>query len=173
MKKTLTLIAGIIAINLCNGQNWVYKIKNNKSKQKDYSGYVLSNETSYFNFPYDGGSKLKLLIINSDVVGKQINFVITKGQISCNEYSNNLLITKFDGESPVRHSYDIGCPSNGGIYDRIGIGLNVNEFIEKIKIHKKLIVQVSIWGEGIYEYSFNIKNFKAEKFLEPVDYNYY
>lgn len=141
--------------------NWIYESKDDEMRgiTSKYA-MILSDNQAYFDFPYDGGSNLKITIRKRSNEPAEIMFVISKGQYSCDTISDNCFTTiKFDDgsvenielSSTTDHSSDVLFIAYNEDSDR---------FIKSLLKSKKLIVELPFYQEGKKQFKFTTSGLK-------------
>jgi len=124
-----------------------------RGKTEHYAELVSENEAR-FDFPYNGGSTLRMTIRKSPQHGTDVIFRISKGQYVCGIYDCKGAIS-FDGKSegltlatPSDHSSDV-------LFAKYGEAI-----IRKLKSSDKTIVELPFYQEGNRQFTFDTKNLK-------------
>lgn len=115
---------------------------------------VEATEELEFKFPYDGGSIATLTIRNKDN-NNDIYLHVSKGQFN-RGYDGGDLRIKFDDNPP--HNYSFSSASDGSS-DLIFINATKG-IISKLKVSKKVIIEVEFFNEGIRQIEFDVQGFK-------------
>lgn len=131
---------------------WVYQEETDEmtdSKTK-YASIVSDNEVD-FDFPYQGGSKLTLVIRQSKKYGTDAYIKIDPGQFINNEYSgDNKVNVRFDENSPVK--YTMADPTD--ISQDVLFFRDAKGFIKKCKEAKTIRIEPQFFQEGRRVFTF-------------------
>ena len=159
------LITLFATFKACEGSNEGYSANN----QEGYSVYgwqidtiidpmtskktvqhkSVSKEQYEFQFPYNGGSKLILLI--KEGLKKQVIFQITKGQI----LTNTKIMVRFNDAQPISYSVNEAVDYSSDIV----FVSYANDFLSRIKKADSIKVQVNVFEEGSPVYTFYTSNY--------------
>lgn len=148
-RDSLGIKEEVIPVN----ENWEYssavdEMDNSKTKFAE----ACSENQLDFKFPYAGGS-YGYLGIRKNKNGTDFYLKISKGQFIGSYSGEKTLRVKFDNEKAYEISY--GSPTDGSS-DFIFINAS-NSFLNKLKTHKKIKVEVDF-----YQYSGSVLNFDIE-----------
>ena len=137
---------------------WRYKTSEDKMRgAKTKVAELRSTNRAQLDFPYRGGSTLELTVRKrSSEDDTDVIFWLERGQIPC--HSDCSITTKFDNDE-VKEWAGTGPQSHRG--DTIFVD-NANEFLERLKIAKRLTVEVLIFNHGRFQYTFNVSGLKWE-----------
>lgn len=141
-------------VSVDGGKTWDYDTsvdEMNDSKSRFAS--LTSDNSEYFDFPYNGGSYLKLTVRYTKKWGTDVYVSISKGQFNCNEY---------DGTDYVRVRFDNGKaikfrttePSDGSS-DMLFLS-NSKKFITLAKKAKRILVEAPFYQEGNRVFTFTV-----------------
>lgn len=150
MKKVMITIV-IFIFSSATAYGWEYATHLDKMRgTKDKLAYVNSINKVSFDFPYNGGSKLRM-IINGPVV----NFVISKGQFDCPEKCN--LNIKID-DKKIEQFQAVEVSRDQIMFAMFPIPelMHSRDFVLNLKSAKKLIVEVDFYEEGYKQFTFNV-----------------
>lgn len=130
-------------------KEWVYQ---NSVDEMDGSiikgAYIVSSNTVDFDFPYSGGSNLRIIIAGDCGVGVSIS----KGQFNSNEINGtNYIRVKFDNSVPIKFST---LSSLNGSFDLLYLK-NSKKFIKLAKKAKTIKVEVPFFRDGWRVFTFN------------------
>jgi len=107
-----------------------------------------------FEFPYDGGSDMKI-IIRKEGSRKDLILRVSKGQF-LSEYSRRPVEVRFDGGQVIKYNYQ--TPNNGDA-DYIFI-TNASAFISKLKSAKAVKIDAPFFKAGQSVFEFNVEVLK-------------
>lgn len=127
-----------------------------KDEMTDVMSYwstLISDNTEYFDFPYEGGSKLKITVRYMKKYGTDVIISISQGQMLCNEYNGtNYVTVRFD-DTPAKKYYTIE-PADGSSES---LFLNSSrDFINRAKTAKTIKIEVPFYQEGNRVFTFTI-----------------
>lgn len=119
---------------------------------KQYS--VSSNNQTFLDFPYKGGTNAKLVVRNHPRYGNDVLIMIDKGQLLCNTIRCNVSIKIDDGKVIT---YKGSEPSD---YDKTIIFMpNYKSIVQSLKKSKKTLVEIDFYKNGSFAFEFNTINF--------------
>lgn len=135
--------------------SWQYdESKDEMSDKTTYNATILSRDIAMLDFPYEGGTTMKLFIRNKG--GQQDAFIrCENGQIT-DDYDNRTLTIRFDDEPAVR--YEVLESADGDSEFRFIYA--ANKFIKKLKTAKKVKIQVQFYNNGTHIYNFDTEGLK-------------
>ena len=129
-----------------------------------------SDNDAEFDFPYNGGSKMVIILRSKKVELKQGQKVedlkpteailaISKGQFSCNSFNDCHVSVKFDNEKIQKYSMSEAA---NGKSDLIFFDQS-SSFIKNIQAHKKLIIEADFFQAGAKQFKFDLEGFANPK----------
>lgn len=111
-----------------------------------------------FEFPYNGGSNLTLMVRNK-AGEKDVIITISKGQFLCGLMDGCEIGFKFDN-NPVQSITMVGTDSHDSDVLFIKYPKTANQIIQNIKKSKKVIIEPKFYQEGSKQFTFNLEGFK-------------
>jgi hypothetical protein len=132
---------------------WVYS--ENKDEMRGtvtHMAGLQSTNMVAFDFPYDGGSSLVLMVRNNPNVGKDVMLMITKGQFHC-PYEGCEVVIRFDDEKPKSYKashYEGGTPN----------AINISPYkalVQSLKKHKRMIIEAPFFQAGRRQFTFTLE----------------
>ena len=131
---------------------------------------TTSDNTADFDFPYNGGSTLAIVLRSQNtelkkgqtadsLTPREAMIIISKGQFNCSSYDGCSIAVKFDSDK-IKHY------SMSGAADNSTDVLFVNDsasFIKNISTHKKLIIEADFFQAGARQFKFDLEGYKAPK----------
>lgn len=140
--------------------NWNTSVSNDEMRgTKSKTTYNISKNSVNFGFPYNGGSKLYLYVMNK-AGKKEIMIEISKGQFVCGVIDNCEVNFKFD-DGAVKSISMIGSDSHDSDILFVNYSKTTNSLIEKMKTSKKLIIEPNFYQEGTKQFTFELKGFTS------------
>lgn len=132
----------------------------NETSEKDemtdvmsYWSTLISDNTVYFDFPYEGGSELKITVRYMKKYGTDVIISISQGQMLCNEYNGtNYVTVRFD-DTPAKKYYT-NEPADGSP-DNLFLN-NPKDFINRAKTAKTIKIEVPFYQEGNHVFTFTV-----------------
>ncbi len=129
-----------------------------------------SDNTVNFDFPYNGGSSMTLVLRSKktelkdgqkadDLKPAEAMLMISKGQFSCASIDGCSISVKFDSEKIQK--YEVNTAANGRS-DVLFIG-NAPSFIKNIQTHKKLMLEANFYQAGPRQFKFNLEGYSTPK----------
>lgn len=126
-----------------------------KTEQKFLA--IESINSANFKFPYDGGSKLTLVLTDTNSDEPRVILVIDKGQYDCSMRAC-YGAAKF-GDSPVQDlEFQEGVSKEILVFTG-----NSKAFVANIRKFKKVIIELPFYQEGNQQFTFNTEGFSAEE----------
>lgn len=135
------------------------------TSKKIISANTFSINTINLDFPYRGQQHGKLTLRNHPRYGKDIIFRIEKGQIICDSFDECNVLVRFDDKEPQLYKA-IGSDDNDFTILFIK---NYQKFVENMLKSKKLLINVSIFGNAYNTFEFNTAGFDREKYKIKQD----
>lgn len=135
---------------------WRYKNLEDKMRRSiTQIAEINSTNKANLDFPYKGGSTLELNLRKMDSKEEDdVFFSIDRGQIPC--FNICRIFSKFDNDEVIEWG---GIGAESGRSDLIFIGKS-QEFIERLKSAKKLIIEIQIYNHGRFQFNFNVSGLK-------------
>lgn len=138
-------------------KTWEYKEYADKMRGSvDRFASIESKNTVYFDFPYNGGSLLSLIIRDTAKDGEDIILQISKGQFLCS-YSGCSAVFKFDDGAMDKVPL---VQADGGSADVLFLSGDKEEIIKKIKKSKILLIEVEFYQSGARQFEFDVHGLK-------------
>lgn len=136
-----------------NTTSWDYSEHEDAISGKKYdTASTKSINTVQLNFPYQGGTYGEILIRSHPRWGKDVIFIIDKGQFVCSAGSGCNVAIKIDDKPPFQVSASL--PED---YSSTTLFLgNSASLIKKIKSGKKMVVAANLYKEGQPAFEFDI-----------------
>lgn len=135
--------------------NWDYSSSKDEMRGTEafYASTTSLNKVD-FDFPYDGGSSLDLMIRKND--GKlDLLLEISKGQFLCG-YPTCEAVFKFD-DGQVKQITLVLPDNHSTEYLFVRYDKTAAQLLEDIKKSKKLVIEVPFYQEGRHQFNFNIE----------------
>lgn len=137
--------------------NWYYsKDYDEMNERTIYFATCTSLNSHEFEFPYNGGSELYLIIRNMGE-GNEVLLRISKGSIY-GSLNNEIIRFKFDDGKP--ESYSFNSASDGS--SELAFLNQPNKLLNKILKSKKVKIDIPIFQEGRPVFDFNVEGLKWE-----------
>lgn len=115
--------------------------------------YIISDNEEYFDFPYDGGSRLRLDVRYMKKYGTDVMLTISKGQFGGNEFSGSNFVTiKFDDGQLKKYYFNT---SDNGSTDCIFLQKK-SELISELKKAKKIMIEAPFFDTGNRVFKFYV-----------------
>jgi hypothetical protein len=132
-----------------NSSSWVYSEQKDEMRQQ--TQYFATNDSTNkadFDFPYNGGSTLEIVIRKTS--GLAAMFTIDKGQFIC--YSNDCSANvKFDDQKIEKFSLSSSNTDSSTVL----FVDNKKRFLNELKKSKKVIIELQFYGTGPRQFSFD------------------
>lgn len=137
-----------------------------KDEMTDAMSYwhsLTSDDYAEFNFPYQGGSYLKITCRYMEKYGTDVLLRISKGQMYGTHFNGtNYIRVRFDDEKPQKWYYN---ESSDGSSDVVFLN-NPQMFIKKCQSAKKILIEQEFYNNGVHQFHFHVdepllKNIKS------------
>lgn len=142
-------------------ENWRYQSDMDELRDKKaYYAHTNSINTVQHKDLGEIYSQLSLRKSSKPGAGDAVIFLLSQGSFECNEYDECSVPMRFDN-SPIQ-TYRLLVTANdpGAIF----IPIDYLQFVHKLKISKKLVIEVNISGKGATQFKFNVSNLKWDHF---------
>lgn len=140
-------------------ENWnYYDTEDEMTGEKRYFGECKSTNTIDFEFPYNGGSTMTIVVRNMNKKNELI-VMIDNGQFMSNIGDDEYLRIKFDDEQPMNVSY-AGPADHSTEYI---FPNNAAKLISKLKTAKKVMLEAPFYNSGRQIGQFNVEGFTWDK----------
>lgn len=140
-------------VNIENGWNYhsdVDEMDGSTSK----GAIIISSNIVEFESPYDGGSKLAIIIHGSENVSV-VGIGIINGKFNFNEDDGiNYVRVRFDNDTPILFLTEPSDDSSDLLFLKLS---NTKEFIELAKKAKTIKIEAPFFGEDWRAFTFNAK----------------
>lgn len=133
--------------------NWEYN--ESEDEMRGATSYFASNEsinTVELQFPYQGGTRLNILLRDNAKHGKDIMFIVNKGQIFCG-YQDCHVNIKFDDGEVQRYET---TEAEAGSSEVLFLTNNIGGFVKKLKNSKTVTVEVNFYNHGAEQFKFDV-----------------
>jgi len=136
---------------------WSYRTTNDSMRgTKTRFAELNSTNRAQLSFPYGGGSKLQLIIRKKSDADTDVVFLLDRGQVPC--HTDCRMAAKFDDDEVAE--WELSGPASGRSASLFVD--EANDFLERLKTAKKLVVEVQIYDHGSFQFTFNPKGLKWE-----------
>lgn len=116
--------------------------------------HVDSTNRVLLNFPYQGGTRTRLLLRKRADEELAVMIRIDRGQLPC--YDDCIITSKFDDDTVVDWT---GSGSESGGNHVIFID-DANKFLMRLRSAKRLMIEVNIFNRGPTQFSFDTQDLK-------------
>lgn len=115
--------------------------------------YIISDNEVNFDFPYNGGSRLRIDVRYMKKYGTDVMLTISKGQFSGSEYNGTNYVTfKFDDGDLKKYYFNT---ASDGSADCIFLQKKT-ELISKLKKAKTIMIEAPFYDSGNKVFKFNV-----------------
>ncbi|MGV3529130.1 MAG: hypothetical protein ACO1OO_09560 [Flavisolibacter sp.] len=137
--------------------NWSYDEDEDKMDgSKSYYAICRSKNEVFFDFPYNGGSKMNIIVRKMDGLN-EVLLTISHGQFS-SAYSHGTGRIKYDDEKPMTYSYS---EASSGSSDVIFLKPAKN-IITKLKAATSVMVEAPFYDAGKRQFEFDVSGLRWE-----------
>ncbi|MCP2041060.1 hypothetical protein L1281_001654 [Neisseria sp. HSC-16F19] len=144
---------------------WNYSISKDEMRDETlYTAFLESENTIYLPFPYNGGTKLTLILRDSPKNGNDIFFSIPNGQLHCGHRGCTVPI-KFD-DAPIEEIPMVNAEFSTKQGDAIFVADSKtrNLLSMKLKNSESMMIEIPFFQNGYHQFKFNTKGLKWEHF---------
>lgn len=120
-----------------------------------YHEQLLSENTVFFDFPYDGGSQLKINVRKHPQYGKDVYIRITKGQFM-NSVNGTKVKVRFDDGNVMTFNAVRNTTDDSDILFLQGY----SRFVSALKKSRTCTIQVPFYQEGERTFKFKTQHFE-------------
>lgn len=130
-----------------------------RNTETKFASIKSSNEV-FFEFPYDGGSSLSLVLRKKTNHPSEIMFAISKGQYSCDNISTNCYVSfKFD-ENKIQKIALASASDYSSDVLFIEDQRDIDQFINQLHKSKNLIIELPFYQAGSKQFKFTVSGLK-------------
>lgn len=143
-----------------SGSNWSYYQNKDEMRNKtDFYAQTVSKNTVQLEFPYSGGTRLKITLRKSAKFGDDVYLTIDKGQFHCDIFDCKVSAKFDDGAIKTFKALE----AEGGDTDVLFISAAKN-FANNLKKSKRLILEVGIFNHGMEQFTFDVSGLEWKHF---------
>ena len=167
--KRIIIAAAILTVSTgpLYANEWKYsEVRDEMRDSVTYTASLQSENENQYSAPYDGGSVLDIFLMSDD--GKLSNKValsLSKGQIVCQRSDVCEVNVRFDDGSIEKLTTKIASDS----YDMLAV-FDAPGFVEKIKLSKKIIIEIPVYSEGRSQFKFSPSDLKFQGVADGKPY---
>lgn len=137
-------------------ENWQYHSKKDDMRSLETNfAYNDSLNSVDFDFPYNGGSKL-ILVLRKSSKNQDVMLVISKGQFICGIRECEAQF-KFD-DKPIKSITMSESDTHKSDTLFVAFDKTEEEIIKQLKSSKKLVIEVKFYQEGAKQFTFDVSN---------------
>lgn len=151
--KRIAVAAAMLAVSTgqLHATEWRYnEVRDEMRDSITYTSTLQSENENQYSAPYDGGASLDILLISNDgEISNRAALALSKGQISCQRGETCEVKARFDDGSIEDLTTKVASDSNDmlAVFDSPG-------FVEKLRISKKVIIEIPVYREGRSQFKF-------------------
>lgn len=140
-------------------QNWIVTESTDEMRNtKSVTMTNISKNSVDFEFPYQGGSNLHLIVRNRGGE-KDLIIGISKGQFTCSSYQGCNVQFKFDDQA-IQTIEMVGSDSRDSDVLFVSSSKTTDALINRIANSRKLVVEPNFYKEGKRQFTFDLDGFK-------------
>lgn len=144
------------------GQQWRYRIDEEEmTNGKRKTASVESTNTVEFGFPYAGAQNGRLTLRTDPRYGKDVIFMIERGQILCPSYDGCTVQVRFDDDKPTSFSASAAADHSSEVI----FLSDYSRFLTRMKKAKRVRLSVGIYQNGRPVFDFDVSGFDTDKYL--------
>jgi hypothetical protein len=149
-----------VVLPLPASAEWKYSKETDSMRGLESSfAEVTSSNSVRFDFPYNGGSKLKIVFRKKKGKLNAAYFYITKGQFSCGIEDCEGSV-RFDKKEKNGTVESISLSRSSDYSSDLLFATNENWFLKRILSSDNLIVELPFYQAGNQQFKFNVANLK-------------
>lgn len=140
---------------------WEYETSNDEMRgiEKQYA-YIRSTNKVEFDFPYEGGSNLRITLRRDVGKSTDIMFTISKGQFTCNTFSGDCYASVKIDDNAVEEIQLVGTSDHSSEVLFIESEQDSIKFIQQLLKANKIIVELPFYQEGRQQFKFDVAGLK-------------
>jgi hypothetical protein len=141
-------------------ENWEYRSKKDQMRDEEYSYAQANSENeAQFSFPYNGGSKLSIIVRKKNNNLDAVIFSISKGQFSCG-VSECEGAVKFIGANGKGKVESLSLSGAADYSSDVLFASNEDWFVKKLKASKEVVIELPFYQHGNVQFSFDVSGLK-------------
>lgn len=134
--------------------SWSYTESEDKVRGgKSYFASTTSTNEVHLDFPYEGGSTLRMTVRKSPAYGADVLLILSSGQLICPSYEGCHGTVRFD-TGPAQYVSFSAAADNSS--DTIFVN-GARNFIAKLKRAKRVVIEVEIYQAGRPQFEFDVR----------------
>lgn len=141
--------------------SWEYQ--EDRDEMREQSSFFATNSsqnTVELDFPYQGGTKLTIILRDDAKHGQDVMFGVNKGQLFC-QYRDCHINIKFDNGEIERYETN---EAEAGASEVLFLAGNKSKFVEKIKKSKTAMIEVNFYNHGAEQFKFDLSGLEWSHF---------
>lgn len=171
MKKICGVVCFFVLSSAASASNWDTSYSTDEMRGTAQKFVQTDSDNNVdFDFPYNGGSGLGLMLRSKKTQLKdgqsaeglklsEAAIVISKGQFNCNSFDDCHISAKFDDGKIQKFAMS---PAKGGRADVLFFD-NPKPFIDNVKSHKRLIIEADFYNSGPKQFKFDLSGAEPPK----------
>ena len=171
MKKIVIAAIGMLVTSVTYAADWYASYNNDEMRGTARKFVITESDNSVdFAFPYDGGSKMSLVLRSKNVELKEGQkaeslplteavLTISKGQFMCSSFQDCHISVKFDDGKIQKYAMSEAADGSSDVI----FFENSSSFIKNIKSHKKLILEADFYQSGAKQFKFDLTGLENPK----------
>lgn len=131
---------------------WIESTKTDEMTDATNVWMTLTSDNYFeFDFPYNGGTRLKIEVRYRKQDGNQVILSVNRGQLmESTSYQRNEVVVRFDDDKPMRFTTNEPADHSSNML----FLNNPRKFINRAKTAKKILIQVPTYNNGQPTFSF-------------------
>lgn len=172
MKSKIAFVSFLIATSFSSvAADWYASYDNDEMRGTAQKFIQTESDNAVeFDFPYNGGSKMSLLLRSKktelkegqkaeDLPLTEAILTISKGQFICSSFNDCHVSVKFDSGKIEKFSMS---EASGGRSDVMFFD-NSSSFIQNVRTHKKVIIEAEFYQSGNKQFKFDLTGITTAK----------
>lgn len=141
--------------------NWEYDSKTDEMRgESSYFAATTSQNLVELDFPYQGGTDLKIMLRKDAEHGNDVIFLVNKGQLYCN-YRDCYVSIKFD-DGAVEKIETVEAAA--GSSELLFLANNPSGFVNRLKSADTVMVEVQFYNHGKEQFKFDVSGLEWSHF---------
>lgn len=141
--------------------NWEYDSTTDEMRgESSYFAATTSQNLVELDFPYQGGTDLKIMLRKDAEHGNDVIFLVNKGQLYCN-YRDCYVSIKFD-DGAVEKIETVEAAA--GSSELLFLANNPSGFVNRLKSADTVMVEVQFYNHGKEQFKFDVSGLEWSHF---------
>lgn len=141
--------------------NWEYDSKTDEMRgESSYFAATTSQNLVELDFPYQGGTDLKIMLRKDAEHGNDVIFLVNKGQLYCTYRDCHISIKFDDGAVEKIETVEAAAGSSELLF----LANNPSGFVNRLKSADTVMVEVQFYNHGKEQFKFDVSGLEWSHF---------